>query len=473
MANKNLLTLSNFNLGGISDSKYQGIDNSMATLVGFDLHSEPGILKVNQRLVSDPAGGSDAIDGFIKTIVPCSDGNTYFFSSTSGKIWKRDPTSLVYALMHTAIPGAGSANITGATEFNGYLYWATESRVGRWQIGTTWAGANDAYAIFTNTDDTYHPMLVKNNTLYIGDKYYIAQINSAHAFTANALDIPTYYRIKSLGQTISDLLIGTISASNVASTQIFRWNTWAVSWSTIDQVPEVGINSFLASDNEVYVQVGTKGNMYRYNGYQLQQFKRIPGDWTSTKKAVVHPDASANFGGQLLFGLSNSSGNPALQGVYTLGAYSSNYPRVLSLDYIISAGVSTGIEIGSIAAIGDDVLVSWKNGSNYGVDRIDWANKYSGAYMESRMINVSRDELKDYEVTIGYRTVPTGTSISIYASKNHEAYSLVSTEVDAVKKSVRSTVNIAGAATLQIKIATTANGNNAPEIESVDIRLKT
>ena len=43
----------NFNLGGIADSDYMGAANSMADLWGFDIHSEVGVVKVNQALTKD------------------------------------------------------------------------------------------------------------------------------------------------------------------------------------------------------------------------------------------------------------------------------------------------------------------------------------------------------------------------------------------------------------------------------------
>ena len=35
-----------FNLGGMADSLYQGLANSLYRVVGMDIHSTPGILKL-------------------------------------------------------------------------------------------------------------------------------------------------------------------------------------------------------------------------------------------------------------------------------------------------------------------------------------------------------------------------------------------------------------------------------------------
>ena len=61
----------NFNLGGIADSNYMGSANSMADLWGFDLHSEVGVLKVNQALTKE---SGTTVDDLVMAGVPCSDG---------------------------------------------------------------------------------------------------------------------------------------------------------------------------------------------------------------------------------------------------------------------------------------------------------------------------------------------------------------------------------------------------------------
>lgn len=271
------------NLGGISDSKYQGVANSMYSMVGLDIHSEPGIIKVNQKLVKE--SGTTVVD-FAKTIVPCSDGNTYMFGD-AGNVYKR--TSGGTYTVEATVSGA----IYGAIEFAGYIYYARSGYLGRWQIGTAWSGRNDTYGTFTN-GSTYHPMHIQNIVLYVGDKNLVAQVEGG-VFTANALDLETQYSITSLGEIGTDLLIGTYTSDNVSKTRIFRWNTWSTSFTSSDAIPETGINSFLSTDNFVLVQAGSKGNLYAYNGESLERFKRIPNDWSGTNSAKVHADASDNY----------------------------------------------------------------------------------------------------------------------------------------------------------------------------------
>lgn len=466
------IEIKNINLGGISNSFYQGLSDSVAEIVGLDIHSEPGIIKVNQKLSKD---SGTTIDDFVKKILPCSDGNTYLFGSTSGKIWKRTSAG-VYSLEATVSPSAGSAGIMDAIEDKGYIYYTMQNKIGRWQIGSAWSTRNDSWATFKSGDTLFHPCFKVNLIVYIGDGEYIAQIESG-VFTDDALDFPLGARAKCLGTTGVNLLIGDYVSDNVSWAEIFDWNTWSVSFTTSDPVYEKGINSFLKTDNFVLVSVGEKGLVYYYDGSRLTQPKRIPGLWGIGKKAIVHQDASANLNIPL-FGYSNVSGNPCSMGVYGLGAYSGDYNSVLTLEHIISQNITTNIEIGSIVVVDDYLLVSWVDRTTpaspiYGVDKLDANNKYTRSYFTTREIAPERCSGNTVGViNVPYRTIPTGCSIEIWKKVNHGDWEQITeTTADDVKKIVRTEVNIEEMFTCEIRVVLVSSANLSPEIEGLEINI--
>lgn len=187
----------NINQGGLSDSDYTGTENSVAECVGLDIHSEAGLIKCNQALVKD---SSTVVDEFCRARVSCSNGSTYFFGE-SGGIFERESNG-TWTDRGTAAPAAGSAKILGAEEYQGYIYYFMQSRVGRIAVpsaGGSWAGRNDSWETFTNTDADFHPSAIVNEVLYIGDKNYVAQVDGT-TFSANALDLKTPLRISALGK---------------------------------------------------------------------------------------------------------------------------------------------------------------------------------------------------------------------------------------------------------------------------------
>jgi hypothetical protein len=475
-----IIPIERYNLGGLAYSKWSGPKNSLYKLIGFDPHSIPGILLVEQKLTKD---SGVTVDEFCKARVNCSNGSQFWGSSTSGKIWERTSAG-VYRLVHTVTPAAGTAYILDMVEHEGYIYIATQSRLHR--ILVTDADDNDwatdcveDWATFSITDANFHPMFShpSQQILYIGDGNYLAQVDTG-VFTANALDIKTPLRIKSLGQLGTDILIGTYVADTVTETEIIRWNGWSVSFTNSDPIPEVGINAFLPADNMVLVQAGKAGNIYRYNGEQLDLFGKIPGEYSSTAYGEVYPQSVANKEGQILFGFSNGSGNPADELVYRIGRYSRDFPYIMDQPYPISERsgtdfVLTGLEIGGILVVGSLIFVAWKHGTSYGIDKLDVSNKLNGAYFESRVMAVNREELANFAKSlVCYAELPASTAIDMYLNKNYAGYGSALSKLDDTDRNiVESNDEGTTFTTLQLKVKVTTSVNNAPKLENSAIFL--
>jgi hypothetical protein len=464
------IEIKNLNLGGLSDSDYMGAEGSVAEMVNCDIHSEPGIIKANQALTKDSGA---TVTELILAPVSCSNGSTYHFGDAGG-IYEREADG-TWTKRATAAPAAGAAKILSAAEYQGYLYYSMQSRLGRIAVpsaGGSWDGRNDSWATFTNTDADFHPMKEVSMVLYIGDKNYIAQVDGV-TFSANALDIKNPLRISSLWNLDTDLLIGTYVAANVLRTEIIRWNTWSVSYSVSDPIPEAGINAFLDADNQIIVNAGQKGNLYIYDGAQLDIYKKIKGTWNSTNKAVIKTNCAYNFGGMPLFGLSQVTGTGVNLGIYSLARTNRNYPFVLNLEYKISANKLTGIEIGTICPVSSDqFLVSWKDGATYGVDILNLTIKAT-AYFISRNMMVDRVNGDNYGfVHVPYRSLPANTSIDIFTSVNHAAFDAEATStVDTEHLIVSTDAHLGNAAVAKVKIVLNPNANNAPEVEMAIIPI--
>ena len=469
------IQLGNFNQGGLSDSRWSGISNSFYKMTGLDPHTSPGLLKVAQKLTKI---SSTTITAFCKERVVSSNGCVYWFSYTDGKIWQQTISTNAFILVYTTVAAAGGHGCLGACEYQGYIYWATESRLHR--IAATgnitaalWT-ANVAlnWKTFTITDALFHPMHENTGTqvLYIGDGNYVAQVD-AGTFTANALDIKTPLRVKSLGQIGTDLLVGTWVADTITKTELIRWNTWSVSFTNSDPIPETGINAFIPADNFVLVQAGLAGNIYSFDGSVMELYKKIPGDYSPTKYGYVHPSSVGNLNGQILFGMSNGTGNPCDLGVYRLALYDRKYPLMLDFPYPISersgtALVTTGIEIGGIAVSGFNVYIAWKNGTTYGVDKIDYFNKLDGAYLETRIMSLNRDMLSTMNnLNLNYYEIPASCNITLAYDKNYAGY----VNMIAIKDTQRNTISSeegVEASSLSVKATFTTSVNTCPSIES-------
>lgn len=467
---------------GKSDSRWSGYRGSFAETIGIDGHSQPGTITAHQALALNSGA---TVTGLPLNAVAVSTGETFWFSRDSGAIWRR-ATDGTWLLVYTTTPAAGAAICLGAMEFNGFLYWATQSRLHRISMAlahataANWtANAVPDYATFAITDADYHPMAIQDIDLFIGDGNRVTSVNSAGTFNNNVLDLPSQYRVSALIDYDIDLLIGTIIATTVNRAEIFRWDTVSPSWNSSDPINEAGINAFIRDDNYLYVSAGRAGNIYYYNGQYLVPHKKIPGTYTSTQTGIIYPGSVANFRGIPVFGFSNVAGNPAPQGVYSFGSYSKEYPKVLDLSFPISersagALVTSGLEIGAILAVGLDLLVAWRNGASYGVDLLDYSNKLTLAYFDSRMLfEDQRDVLKTLaNVSAYYDSLPANTGITFSYRINGGAFVAMTSVTDSILNAVRAQLSVDGAGSLQIRCAFTVSVNSAPVIEKIGVDLE-
>jgi len=464
---------------GLSDSKWSGIAGSVAECVGLDIHTNPGLTQVQQKLTKESA---TTVDAFVKIAVTVSTGESFWFSSTSGKIWRRSNASPgTWLLVYTTSAGAGTHGCSGALEYNGYLYWATQSRLHRISMATAHATAANwtsnvalNWATFEVTDASWHPMVIQDLSLFIGDGNQVAQVDEDGVFDNNALDINAPSRIKTMIIFDIDILIGTYIADTVNRTEIIRWDAVSPTWNTSDPIEEVGINAFIRDDNYMYANAGRAGNIYFYDGQNLVPFKRIPGTYSDTKNGVIHQGSVGNFKGIPIFGFSNIAGNPAKQGVYSFGSYSRDYQKVLDLSWVISQAKVASIEIGAIIVADFDIMVAWKDSTTYGVDVIDYTAKYASAYFETMML--FQDQRSDgktlAEVLVPYNSLPTNTGITISYSVNGGAYVDFTEVNNTILQTIEAALSVGDIGSLQIKVAFTVSANTAPTIEGLDVVLE-
>lgn len=391
----------------------------------------------------------------------------------------------------------GDANILGAAEYSSliddsdvsigqyvdelegnlvsHVYFCNEHIL--WKIAlsdiASWTDNIRNVGLFSKGDDTYHPMLEQNNDLYIGDNTVIAKVDSSGTFTSESeLSLAEIERITTLQDFDVDILVGT---KRINDGRVLRWDGISESISAQDTVYEKeGVTAFIRDDNYVYAAAGLSGRLYFYDGEKLVLYKRIPGDWSPTKQAIIHANSVGFLRGIPVFGLSNSTGNPTEQGVYTLGSYSKDYNKILDLGFPISSGEFSGVEIGAIIVDGADMYVSWKGASNQGVDKLNYSAKYASAYIETLQITPlnDRSKLKSViEFIADYVSLPTSTNIGFKYKKKYETnFSSALTVVNDTKLMqllARSTVP--EVASLQARIDFTVNSNDAPEVENFNI----
>lgn len=464
------LSIENFN-GGISPIASKGVRGSFAFGYGLNIR-ENNTLKCNQALKKD--SGSVVTD-LVLAMFKASDGNTYAFGDT-GKIYRK--ASGTWSLVYTDSDG----KITGACEFkstsNTFILYATQTKLKKITLanaGATWtANVSDAGTFTNGIAGDFHTMRVAIGVVIINDGDVLAMYDYQDAFAATALRMSTGTKGKSLLDRDDRVIVGGRENDDG---KFITWDRLADSWDAKKSAQGPNVNAMGFLEQGIVAQVGSAGKLKYWNFGNTVPLTTIPGTGSA------YPGAVAEYNTLTHIGMNGGTKN----GVYSIGRLDLNDPRALNLEYIPSHGKRTGTEIGALCNDGTDLLVSWKDGSTYGIDIIDNANKATAVYesLELNMGKSNMDKLYRMVKILLAQPLPAGCSVSLkYRATKVTAEEAAADDADGwvptTMSDERSAINGTGETKgifnlegqgekVEIQITLTPNGNEGPEVDSAHI----
>jgi len=366
--------------GGWSLGSKSGQMGSCRYSVGLDYKSDPDFITANKALVKD--SGTTVTD-LVKWIVPYN-ALVYSYGDT-GKIYKNSAGT--YTLLRTVANSKGQ----GMAVYGNYLYYRQNSQIGRMKLSDdsftdNWQTSN------VQTVSDFSPILPFMNFIAIANGRYLGKWDES-TWTYNKLTFPTGYHIRDLG-VMGEYLVMAVN-DNETITQatrgfLFFWDGTSSTYNFFTEVLEGGgISSIQSNQEAVYVFAGGAGNIYRYTG-ATNKVKKIPFIGQAST-VYIYPGAETNYKGLCLFGLAGGTSTTAYRGVYSYGQPEIGYPEGLNFEYPISAGVTQGttVDIGCVQSIGNDLYVSWKNDTTYGIDKLSTTTNQLSATYESLIITTN------------------------------------------------------------------------------------
>lgn len=355
--------------------------------------------------------------------VKATDGNTYGFGN-AGNIYRRYTdgfTRNVYKDPDGAIRGAiEKPSDTGAT----YLQWATGITVKQKPLpgASDWSDVTTVASNLTGTD--WHTMKQIGGANYICNGSKIALVGYDDSWTNEALDI---------------------IPGNLAKVIVER-NGRAVIGSYKEGYPNKGINAIVDCEYPL-MQVGDDGNIVFANFSDFIPVKRFPGGGHVNPGGVtIETDEIQLF--DWVFGADSwidkqSVGNMSLwgvfdadtdrNGVYTYGRRNKEQPFTMVLEYALEVD-----EIGAVANVEGTTIISYRDGTDFGVKAVDSATKATGTWesLEFRfpakkaekptvvsMVEVLMDELPvGCSVYLYYQKNKSGTWVQAYTADGNAAF---------------------------------------------------
>lgn len=356
--------------------------------------------------LSPSAGLNNVFVDLILFFVKATDGNTYGFGN-AGNIYRRYSdgyTRNVYKDPDGAIKGAiEKPSSTGIT----YLQWATGTSVKQKPLpgASDWSDVTEIADNLTGTD--WHTMKQVGGANYIANDSKIALVGYDDSWTNEALDL---------------------IPGNVAKTIIER-NGRAVVGTYKTGFPNKGVNG--AIDCEVpLVQIGDDGELFFANFTDSMPVKRFPGG------GRVNPGGVANVIDQVeifdwVFGADSwvdkqTMGNMSMwgvfdadsgeNGIYYYGRKHKEQPFTMNLEYELDVD-----EIGAVANVEGTTIVSYRDGTDFGVKAVDSTTKATGTYesLEFRAPIEKPEGITEWKYTeIFMESLPSGCSIEFHYKMN-------------------------------------------------------
>ncbi len=398
--------------GGISIAKKVGQQGSFQFGTHLNITSDPNEITLN---LTGTKKSASVVTGLIKWIVDGTpfDTNRYAYDDV-GNIYKIDASD-VFTLLRTVSSSHGQ----GMEVQNNYLYYTQDAQIGRYGplSGSPTFTDNWQTGLNNTASSAFAPVTVLNDRLIVGHGNKVATWDGA-IWTLAALTLPAQLNVRAVSRTDQYILIGAWRGTVVTASEdgyIYIWD--ALSETFNDSYPtEGGLNAIEYYQNKLLSIQGKNGVIYTDTS-PFNKKHQIPK--LEIKKYVeVFPGAITSWQNQVYFGVSNSDSTNVTRGVYSWGSKQSTvFPDALNYAFTISTGNNgSTVQIGAVKGIGNDLYIAWKDGSSYGVDKVDETSNYALSGTYESLIEDGKapgNEKAGVAVTVGHLPLASGESIAI------------------------------------------------------------
>lgn len=278
------------------------------------------------------------------------------------------------------------------------------------------------FAALIDTD--FHPMVVLEDTLIIGNERYIATWNQVE-YEPNQIVLDPGFQVRAIAKFEEFVVIGAIKGSTVSDSEEARLYFWdgiiastVVSYNYYIDVSVGTVNALHNSKGRLLGVYGNRGSIYLGTD-QLENIIHEAPKLTRGKKVEVYPGGITEYDGRTLIGYAGSTddGTGLEQGVYEFGKQQAYLPDSFGFPYTISTGTTqaTTVQIGMVKAFGTDLYIGWRDDSTYGVDKVSFSsNGYASGSWESLIFDAGEtdDDLLPEILTITFEPLTTGQSVT-------------------------------------------------------------
>jgi hypothetical protein len=386
--------------------------------------------------------------------------------------------STIYSATGSIIIGTEIITYTGnaGNTLTGCTRGAYGSTAATHTNGVAVYGFNDTYKAIT-TDTSNHPMVVFGDYLVLGSGRYVEHLSSGGTLTAQAVDLPLGWKIKSLAVYNNKLYIGTWKGADIydyPQAKLFSCTMEQMLSGEFEEVlviHEPCIHCLRVWKNNLIMFAGISGGVYAFNGAtlskiaQIPYIKGIPGNW-----GFVYPGSIMEYQGNLYFGYNSVSS--VYSGLWMLDSnLALTAPNILSSAHLSATTIGGMLNYSSslyFIAYYDDAATN-----KHGIDILSQtARLTTGAIFESQIYNVAGEEqpVEINGIEILQKTLPTDCSIVVKYKKDQASNWSTWDTITSLNQASVIWTPIGQCKTIQIRLElTTAGTSTTPEIIEIKI----
>jgi hypothetical protein len=286
-----LASFGNFQIGQVDNPSVEN-KGGFEFASGMDPFSEPGVIKAALAMADVTlTEGLTQTKTIAQMVEYISDDVVGILAAHGDDVWI-SVSGIVFegSTTFTKLFSGTKGTILGLAVFNGYLFYATATNIGRITLGS-FDDQDDDFIDTGVEDSPYHPMVVQGGTLKVGNGRYVGSIDEDSTFTAQALKLPVGYVVKTMAAHFDRLFVGANegqAAANVSSQKatIFEWRgilpaTGAALPDVIYTLNTQGIHVLVSNGTDLFAFPGWDGAAWVYTGAGFAKFRDIFPDKTA------------------------------------------------------------------------------------------------------------------------------------------------------------------------------------------------
>lgn len=361
--------------GGESDDERVGRNpGSSRYLCGFDIYSSTGKLSVAKR----PVLHNDIdITKTIKWIEPHpTNGDVYMYGENT--IYKE--TAGAYSIVREI--ASGTPNGEGLCDFDNYLYYRWDDKLGRFDYNATWTDNWQSGLQVTE----FSPMHRFKNFMLVGHGRYVGTVDDVGFWSATRLTLPPSYTVRkffTVGRYVVILAIRGTTITGSDEGYLFFWNGTSQNYD--DVIPLLGNpHAGAAVNNKIMLISGERPVIQITQGGSTDDRHTLP-DVAIGHTAEVWPGAIDVWNKKVYFGISAGTSPDVLRVVRGWGAKNSAMPDACNPEFPISTGTltGTGLQITAVKKVGTSLRYAWVDGVDKGIDQVDLTQVQATAKLRS------------------------------------------------------------------------------------------